>query len=184
MQNRDRVTSLLGIGALLRRWYVAVHASAAADEPATTSPLAKKRVAALVTEYRHNSHADVIVSRLLQTDTLDGRGRESPLELVSLYTDQRPANDISRLLAASHRFRTSDTIEDALTLGTGQLAVDGVLLVAEHGQYPKSATGNTQYPKRRFWDETIRVFRDSGQRCAGVYRQASGRQLGRRQSDL
>ncbi len=122
----------------------------------------QKRVAAIVTEYRHNSHADVIVSRLLQTDTLDGKGRESPLELVSLYTDQRPANDISRLLAASHRFRVSDTIEDALTLGTGKLAVDGVLLVAEHGQYPKSATGNTQYPKRRFWEETIRIFRASG----------------------
>jgi hypothetical protein len=123
---------------------------------------ATKRVAALVTEYRHNSHADVIVSRLLQTDTLDGKGKDSPLVLVSLYTDQRPANDISRLLAASHRFRTSDSIEDALTLGTGQLAVDGVLLVAEHGQYPKSSTGNTRYPKRRFWDETIRVFRTSG----------------------
>jgi hypothetical protein len=134
---------------------------ATADE-STTATTKKKRVAALVTEYRHNSHADVIVSRLLQTDSLDGKGKDSPLELVSLYTDQRPANDISRLLAASHRFRTSETIEDALTLGTGQLAVEGVLLVAEHGQYPKSATGNTQYPKRRFWDETIRVFRASG----------------------
>jgi hypothetical protein len=125
-------------------------------------PLPQKHVAALVTEYRHNSHADVIVSRLLQTDTLDGKGKDSPLVLVSLYTDQRPASDISRLLAASHRFRTSESIEDALTLGTGKLAVDGVLLVAEHGQYPKSPTGNTQYPKRRFWDETVRVFRASG----------------------
>ena len=53
-------------------------------------------------------------------------------------------------------------IADALTLGTGRLAVDGVLLVAEHGNYPLSATGNHQYPKRRFWDETIEVFRKSG----------------------
>jgi len=104
----------------------------------------------------------VILSRLLQTDTLDGKGKDSPLKLVSLYTDQRPTGDISRLLAASHRFRLSETIEDALTLGTGRLAVDGVLLIAEHGEYPKSPTGNTQYPKRRFWEETIRVFKDSG----------------------
>jgi hypothetical protein len=34
--------------------------------------------------------------------------------------------------------------------------------VAEHGDYPFSATGNHQYPKRRFWDETIEVFRQSG----------------------
>lgn len=130
--------------------------SATAQEPPG------KRVAAAVTEYRHNSHADVIVSRLLLTDMLDGTGRDSPLKLVSLYTDQKPPNDISRLLAASHRFPIEPTIADALTLGTGKLAVDGVLLVAEHGDYPFSATGNHQYPKRRFWDETVRVFRESG----------------------
>jgi hypothetical protein len=122
----------------------------------------QKHVAAIVTVYRHNSHADIIVSRLLQTDTLDGKGKDSPLKLVSLYTDQRPSDDISRLLAASHRFRISANIEDALTLGTGRLAVDGVLLIAEHGDYPKTPTGNVQFPKRRFWDEILKVFQSSG----------------------
>ena len=117
-----------------------------------------KRIAAVVTEYRHNSHADVIVSRLLQTDTLDGQGRKSPLELVSLYVDQRPDSDLSRQLAASHGFRLSDSIADALTLGTEALAVDGVLLIAEHGNYPRSATTNTQYPKRRFWNKDQQYF--------------------------
>lgn len=126
----------------------------------TASPPAKK-IAAIVTLYTHNSHADLIVSRLLQTDTLDGKGEDSSLKLVSLYTDQKPEKDISRLLAASHRFRVSDTIEDALTLGTGRLAVDGVLLIAEHGEYPKSPIGMPRYPKRRFWDETVKVFRSS-----------------------
>jgi hypothetical protein len=65
------------------------------------------------------------------------------------------------MLAASHRFRLSDTIADALTLGTGRLAVDGVLLIAEHGEYPKSKIGLPQYPKRRFWEETLKVFRAS-----------------------
>ena len=130
--------------------------SASADDPPTL------RVAAVVTEYRHNSHADVIVSRLLLTDMLDGTGRDSPLKLASLYTDQKPPNDISRLLAASHRFPIKPSIAETLTLGTGTLAVDGVLLVAEHGNYPFSATGSHQYPKRRFWDETIKIFRESG----------------------
>ena len=49
-----------------------------------------KRVAAIVTEYRHNSHADLIVSRLFQTDTLDGKGPQRRLKLVSLYMDQLP----------------------------------------------------------------------------------------------
>jgi hypothetical protein len=128
-------------------------------EPA--KPTTTKNVAAIVTVYRHNSHADVIVSRLLRTDTLDDKGKYSPLKLVSLYTDQFPANDLSRRYAAQYGFRMSATIEDALTLGTGRLAVDGVLLIAEHGDYPKSPTGNTQYPKRRFWEEVLKVFRAS-----------------------
>ena len=49
---------------------------------------AEKKIAAVITAYYHNSHADVIVGRLLQTDTLDGKGRTYPLKLVSLYTDQ------------------------------------------------------------------------------------------------
>ncbi|MFO0807602.1 MAG: hypothetical protein U0746_03180 [Gemmataceae bacterium] len=134
---------------------------ATAGPTAAQGPPAR-RVAAAVTEYRHNAHADVIVSRLLLTDMLDGTGRDSPLKLAALYTDQRPATDISRLLAASHRFPIKPTVTEALTLGTGRLAVDGVLLVAEHGNYPVSATGNHQYPKRRFWDETVQVFRASG----------------------
>ena len=63
-----------------------------------------------------------------------------------------PETDTSRALVKKHGFRLSPSIEDALTLGTGKLAVDGVLLIAEHGRYPRSATGNVQYPKRRFWD--------------------------------
>ncbi|MFO0890404.1 MAG: hypothetical protein U0790_14835 [Isosphaeraceae bacterium] len=137
-------------------------ASVTAGVPAPAGEADDRKLAAVVTEYRHNSHADVIVSRLLLTDTLDGLGPVRPLKLVSLYTDQKPQNDISRLLAASHRFPIKGKIADALTLGTGKLAVDGVLLVAEHGDYPFSATGNHQYPKRRFWDETIQVFRQSG----------------------
>src|SRR5262245_36581542 len=139
----------------------AAFANAGAAElasPGTTKP---KNVAAIVTIYYHNSHADLIASRLLQTDTLDGKGKESPLQLASVYTDQKPEKDISRRLAASHRFRVSPTIEDALTLGTGRLAVDGVLLIAEHGEYPKSDVGMTRYPKRRFWEEMIKVFRAS-----------------------
>src|SRR5262245_53312693 len=125
-------------------------------------PASAKSVAAVVTVYRHNSHAELIVGRLLQTDTLDGKGKDSPLRLASLYADQRPTNDLSRPLAAAHGFRSSETINDALTLGTGRLAVDGVLLIAEHGDYPKSRTGNTQYPKRQFWEEILKVFRASG----------------------
>ena len=122
-----------------------------------------KRIAAIVTEYRHNSHADVIVSRLLLTNTLDGKGKRPNLKLVSLYTDQVPKNDTSRKWAQQFKVHIFKTVEESLTLGTGKLAVDGVLLIAEHGKYPKNATGNTIYPKRRLFNEVQKVFRKKGQ---------------------
>lgn len=132
-------------------------------QDAAPAPVPKK-VAAVVTIYHHNSHADVIVSRLLKTDTLDGKGRKPSLELVSLHTEQvnekRP--DVGRAPAEAAGVRISPTVEDALTLGTGSLAVDGVLLVAEHGDYPRSATGQIQYPKRRLFEKIAEVFRKSG----------------------
>ena len=101
-----------------------------ADEPAAKP----KRIAAVVSEYRHNSHADVIVSRLFQTYTLDGKGERPRMQLMAVFTDQVPESDTSRKWAREYNFRISETVADALTLGTGELAVDGVLLVAEHGK--------------------------------------------------
>jgi hypothetical protein len=127
-------------------------------------PTIRKKVAAIVTTYYRNSHADVLVSRLMETDTLDGKGRRPDLDLASLYTDQvsEKPPDVGQTLAAEHQVRISKSVEDALTLGTGSLAVDGVFLVAEHGNYPRSATTSIQYPKRRLFEEIVKVFGKSG----------------------
>lgn len=133
-------------------------AAFAVDKPEAKLP----RIAAVVTEYRHNSHADVIVSRLLQGYHLNGEGGSPRLKLVSLYTDQVPKSDTSRALAKEHGFKIYETVAGALTRGGKSLDVDGVLLVAEHGKYPKSETGQTIYPKRRLMEEIVEVFRASG----------------------
>src|SRR5438067_3038485 len=128
--------------------------AAEATEPAKpTAEKAPPRVAAVVTTYFPASHADVIVSRLLKGYTLDGRGESPRMRLASLYTDQVPKNDISRKLAKKYGFPIYDKVADALTLGTGRLAVDGVLLVCEHGDYPQSKTGQTVFPKRRLFEQ-------------------------------
>jgi hypothetical protein len=134
----------------------------------TESRAPPRRLAAVVTTYYHNSHADVIVTRLFRGHRLDDTGPAPPLALASLYTDQVPDNDISRAYAATYGFPLADTVEEALTLGTGRLAVDGVLLVAEHGNYPLSETGSIRYPKRRLFEAVVRVFRESG-RVVPVY---------------
>jgi hypothetical protein len=122
----------------------------------------KLRVAGITTVYYHNSHADLILGRLLEGDTLDGQNRNSELELVSLYVDQTPENDINRRVADQYKVRLSPTVRDALTLGGDKLSVDGVLLIAEHGKYSESARGQTQFPKRRLFEQVIAEFESSG----------------------
>lgn len=122
----------------------------------------KKRVAAIVTEYRPHSHADVIVGKLAEPFLLDGVLTEPRLDVVSLYTDQVPENDMSREVAARHNIPIVDSIAEALTLGGADLAVDGVVLVGEHGRYPKNARGQILYPRRRFFEETVAVMRRCG----------------------
>ncbi len=126
-----------------------------------------KRVAAIITHYTHNSHADIIVGRLLESHTLDGRGTWPKqgwprLELASMYVDQFPAADKSRALAAEFNVPLCASVADALTIGGPDLAVDGVLIIAEHGDYPLSETGQIAYPRRKFFEETAAVFRRSG----------------------
>jgi len=121
-----------------------------------------KKVAAIVTEYRHNSHADVIVGRILQTHTLDDKGESPNLKLVSLYIDQFPEKDTGRKWSEKYGVPIYNTIRDALTLGGENLAVDGVMLVAEHGDYPENEYGSKLFPKDRFFQETEKVFRQSG----------------------
>jgi hypothetical protein len=124
-------------------------------------PDSTKAIAAIVTEYRHNSHADVIVGKILEGYNHDGR--EFPhMRLVSMYVDQTPRGDMSRDLARRHHFTIYRNIEEAVTLGRDRLNVDGVLIIGEHGHYPTNAHGQILYPRRRFFEAVANVFARSG----------------------
>jgi len=138
---------------------VTLACSAAEAQERDASP----RMAGISTVYRRNSHAEMIIGRLVQGYHLNGRKPYPTLHLASLYTDQVPENDLSRELAGKHGFPVTDTVPEALTLGSDSLAIDGVLLVAEHGEYEKSATGNRKYPKRRLFSEIAGTFESTGE---------------------
>ena len=156
-------------GTLLPR-YVVMGICAASDgsvylttlAPFTLHKVRLPKVAGVATVFRHNAHADVILSRLLQTDTLDGQGQTSPLELSSLYVDQKPASDQSAEFASRYGFEIADSVSEAMTLGRDELAVDGVMLVAEHGDYPESDTGQYVFPKRRMFSEIADTMQQTG----------------------
>jgi hypothetical protein len=118
-------------------------------------------VAAIVTEYRYYTHADVIVGRILEGYSPNGVRREPRTRIVSMYTDQVPDKDMSRSLAAKHGFRIWPTVREALTLGGDRLAVDAVLLIGEHGQYPYNDRGQHLYPRYELFEQIVDVMRGS-----------------------
>jgi hypothetical protein len=85
------------------------------------------------------------------------------MDLIALYVDQVGADDLSRDRAARFpAMKIYPTVAEALTCGTGKLAVDGVVVVGEHGDYPKTPKGQVQYPRYQFFEQIVEVFRSSG----------------------
>lgn len=121
------------------------------------NPPKPKTLAAIVTVYHHLSHADVIVGKIIEGFNYDNKARPN-LTVASLYVDQFPKNDISRAIAKKYKIPMFDSIEGAITLGKKRVAVDGVLLIGEHGNYPTNKRGQILYPRRRFFESTVNVF--------------------------
>ena len=116
----------------------------------------------IATEVRRYSHAQHFLDRFVEGYGWHGEHHHPPLDLVSLYVDQFPEGDLSRDRERRHPVKIYPTIAEALTLGGSKLAVDGVVIIGEHGSYPSNAKGQTLYPRYKFFKEAVKVFEDSG----------------------
>lgn len=144
---------------------LALAASCAAprDTVRTAAEGKRKPVATVITEYRFNSHADVIVGRLLDGYEYNGEKRQPRVRVASMYTDQTPANDLSRPMAAKHGVPIFPSIREALTLGGNTLAVEGVVLVGEHGNYPLNEKGQHLYPRFELFSQVVDTRAEVGE---------------------
>ena len=123
---------------------------------------ARKKIACLVSTYHVRSHADNFVTRFLEGYWINDKHYDPPFEVASLYMDQVHPADIGHRLSTAYDFPVSKSIEQALTLGSGKLAVDGVVAVVEHGEYPFNDKQQQLYPRFEFFDQVTQVFRKSG----------------------
>jgi hypothetical protein len=137
-------------------------ATAAGAIPAAAWQSSKPRIAALSTTYHVRSHSDNFITRFLEGYWINEQYYPPPCQVVSLYMDQVHPADIGQRLASAYGFPVAKSIAEALTLGTGKLAVDGVLLVAEHGNYPFNKKQQQLYPRYEFHQQVTDVFRNSG----------------------
>ena len=145
------------------------------------------KIAAICTIYYQLSHADVIITRWLEPHPRDVESGFVPqTEIAALHIVQRPAGDpapdpafipspsgrdpvvydqrydIGRVIAHTYGVPLAPTVRDALTLGGDTLAVDAVLLIGEHGDYPRNEFDQQLYPRKELFDAIIAVFRESG----------------------
>jgi len=121
-----------------------------------------KRLAVVTTLWTHGSHAWHMAERFLVGYPFRGKWHRPPLEIVSAYVDQRPEGDLSRKRSEEFGFRIYPTVAEALRCGSDKLAVDGVLLIGEHGDYPVNEIGQKQYPRYQFFQQIVEVFRQDG----------------------
>ena len=123
----------------------------------------RPKIAAIVTEFRQYSHGQHIVDRFLEGYGWNSRHHHPPMDLVSLYVDQRPESDLSRDRAERFpQMKIYPTVADTLTLGGNDLAVDGVLLIGEHGSYPTNEKGQHLYPRYELFMQIVSVYRTTG----------------------
>ena len=123
----------------------------------------RPKLAGITTVYRKYSHTQHIIDRYLEGYGWNGTHHHPEMDLIALYVDQVGQDDLSRDRAARFpAMKIYPTIAEALTCGTGKLAVDGVVVVGEHGDYPKTPKGQVQYPRYRFFEQIVAVFRSSG----------------------
>ncbi|MFO7919047.1 MAG: hypothetical protein R6V13_13325 [Anaerolineae bacterium] len=115
--------------------------------------MAKKKIAAIVTEYRPRSHADVIVGKFLRGFPTDEGLHPPRVEIVSMYLDQINEDDTGVETARAFDVPIYPSIRSALTLGGEDPAVDATLVIGEHGDYPLNEKGQKLYPRRHFFEQ-------------------------------
>jgi hypothetical protein len=127
-----------------------------------------KQIAVIATVYRYLSHAQHITDRFLVGYPHNGEWHRPDMKVVSLYVDQKPPDDQSGERAREFGFQVYPTIAEALRCGTDRLAVDAVLIIGEHGDYPRNEKGQILYPRYEFFKQCVEVFEKDG-RAVPVY---------------
>jgi hypothetical protein len=123
-----------------------------------------RRIAAISTVIWKDkaSHARVLVGKYLFGFNQDGQPPGPASQIVSMYNHQTPDDDLSAEWSRQTGVPVFRTVHEALTLGGDELAVDGVLLVGEHGDYPFNDKEQKLYPRFELFLQIVDTFRRTG----------------------
>ena len=122
------------------------------------------RLAVIGNSYVYGSNLQIIADRFLVGYPHEGDWHVPNVKIVSAYLPPRPgashvtATDLIPERAKEFGFRLCRNIPEALRCGGDQLAVDAVLSVVEHGDYPRNHKGQILYPRFDFFEQCAQVF--------------------------
>lgn len=122
----------------------------------------RPRIACLVSFWgAPGSHADWIITKLMDGYWWQGAHTPSRVDVVSVYIHQIDTSELGQKICKSKGITIFKTVGEAVTLGGKELAVDGVVIVGEHGNYPTDLKGHWLLPRWWIYEQVIRVFEQS-----------------------
>lgn len=121
----------------------------------------RPRVAAVFTVFRYRSHAYDILENFIRPYLFRGERVDPGVDLVSMYADQFPSDDMARDVSKKFHLPLYDSVDAALCCGRDKLDVDAVLLIGEHGDYPYNELGQHMYPRKELFDKIVTVMKRS-----------------------
>jgi hypothetical protein len=144
--------------------------SAAQNDPRT-------KIAIITTLWSYLRHGQHIGDRFLVGYPWEGDWHQPGVRVVSAFVAQKPTAADMKAREAEYGFPQGDlapqrarqfgfglypTIAEALRCGGESLAVDGVVIIAEHGEYPYNEKGQHLYPRAEFFEQVVDVFETDG----------------------
>ena len=140
----------------------AIVALSAQGQESARPGLKRPRLAVVVTSYFAGSHGECYPTKFMEGKQFDDHFEPPLCDVVSMHLIEIAKGDVGVETARRNRVAMFPTVATALCLGGDALAVDGVVLIGEHGSYPYNALGQQLYPRRELFDQIVNVFRQSG----------------------
>lgn len=116
----------------------------------------RTKIAAIITAYYRNSHADVFIGNMLRGYYWNGEPHKSQLEIAAMHIVQTPGTDIGRAEAMKRGIPLKQTVREAIVPG-----IRGVALIGEHGDYPTNEKGQKLYPRYELMEQIVNAYRQT-----------------------
>jgi len=121
----------------------------------------RPKLAVIITTYGAQSHGDCVCTKLLEGPQFEDHTDAPRCEVVAIHLMEIAKDDIGVGLAKKHGVPLYHSVAAALCRGGDELAVDGVVIIGEHGTYPYNEKEQHLYPRRELFDQVVGVFRQS-----------------------